>query len=205
MTDIRSVVDVVTRTRVLEPGSNPYLDEFRSVVESGTEGWVRFELRLPMVLEYAWAVPDEEAIRHLVSHGPLVELGCGLGYWAALVADRGGDIIAYDATLDPSQNQYVSDRGPWFDVRIGGPLAAADHPDRTLFLCWPPFDDTFAFDALSAYQGDTLIYVGEGPGGCTGDDIFHLLLEEEWEQVDWYQIPRFPTMHDSMYIYRRKR
>lgn len=202
MTDPRPVVDVVKRSRFLEKGSNPYLDRFEKL--QAVYGWVRYEERLSLVREFAWALPDEEAIQLVASYSPIVEIGCGLGYWAALVEDRGGDVVAYDACLDPDSNIYVSDSGAWVDVRIGGPLAAAQHPDRALFLCWPPYDDTLAFDSLAAYRGDTVIYVGEGEGGCTGDDMFHILLSEEWERVADHRIPRFAGINDTLTVYRRR-
>ena len=38
---------------------------------------------------YAFAVPSEEALALLASHAPIVEMGCGTGYWAALLRQRG--------------------------------------------------------------------------------------------------------------------
>ncbi|CAM9829753.1 unnamed protein product [Choristocarpus tenellus] len=47
-------------------------------------------------LRYAWAIPDERALRIIGHFGPIVEVGCGLGYWARLLRDRGVDVTAYD-------------------------------------------------------------------------------------------------------------
>jgi hypothetical protein len=94
----------------------------------------------------------------------------------------------------------------YFPVQMGSVEKLADHPDRVLLLCWPPYNSTFAHDALQAYPGDTLIFIGEGPGGCTGDDSFFELLAAEWEEVEdqftdfvaWY------GLNDYVTLYRRK-
>ena len=46
--------------------------------------------------------------------GPLVEVGCGKGYWARLLRDAGVDTVAYDIT-GPDE----ADR--WTEVLKGGP------------------------------------------------------------------------------------
>ena len=38
---------------------------------------------------YAWAIPDERALRVLAHYGPVVEIGAGKGYWCALLRARG--------------------------------------------------------------------------------------------------------------------
>ena len=48
-------------------------------------------------------------------------------------------------------------------------MAARGHRERTLVLCWPPYDDDAAsYAVLRAYRGDTLIYIGEPDEGATG-------------------------------------
>ena len=43
--------------------------------------------------EYAWALPDERALRVLEAYAPLVEVGAGKGYWASLLHARGVDVV----------------------------------------------------------------------------------------------------------------
>ena len=62
-----------------------------------------------------------------------------------------------------------------------------------------------ATDVLAAFRGDRFVYVGEGYGGCTGDDVFHELLEEEWTEMKTIEIPQWPCIHDQMTVYGRKR
>ena len=54
------------------------------------------EARAGLVRRYGLAIPTDEAIAACVARSPLVEIGAGLGYWASLIAQQGGDIAAYD-------------------------------------------------------------------------------------------------------------
>ena len=60
-----------------------------------------------------------------------------------------------------------------------------------------------AADCLKYYQGDTVLYVGEGCGGCTGDDNFHERLEDEFELIEEMEIPQWNGIHDWLYHYSR--
>jgi hypothetical protein len=153
-----------------------------------------YKQRNTMVNKYAWAIPCDEAIEELVKLSPLVEIGAGTGYWAKLVKEAGGTIICYD--IKPPELV-------WHDVNQCGTEAAERKLD-TLFLCWPPYDDTMAHDCLKLYKGNKLVYIGEGYGGCTGCNLFHELLNNEWILVKRIYLPQWNGIHDSMYIYERK-
>lgn len=155
-----------------------------------------FEIREKAVSKYAWAVPNDHAIQALVLHSPIVEIGAGTGYWARMVAIADGDIVAYDKKVK---------KPAYFDVQLGGPEKILLHQDRTLFLCWPPYSGPLAIDCLQVYTGKTVIYVGEGDGGCTGDGAFHAALEQEWKEVEDIAIPQWFGIHDRMCVYKRKR
>lgn len=180
---------------------------------------------------YSWAVPDEAALKTIAEHSPggVMEIGAGGGYWAMLLQQRGVDVIAYDpAPPGLSESQWHSGRA-WTAVRVGDHLKAADHPTRALLLCWPSYDEPWAALAIRAYRGDTVIYIGEGPGGCTGDDAMHALLGERsgcWHHDDDFndlpcpgdcpgavgalfepvaeaRIPQWHGLHDTLGVYRR--
>jgi hypothetical protein len=78
------------------------------------------------------------------------------------------------------------------------------HPDRVLFLSWPPFDDDGAsYAALRAYQGELLLYVGDGPGGPTGTVRFHRELALNWTPVEQAALPNWPGLRDRLAVYAR--
>ncbi len=74
--------------------------------------------------------------------------------------------------------------------------------EHTLMLCWPPYDNSMAIEALRRYRGKTVIYVGEGNGGCTADDAFDEELSTKWTLVDELMIPQWRGLHDSVHVYR---
>jgi hypothetical protein len=59
--------------------------------------------------------------------------------------------------------------------------AAARHPDRALFLCWPPMGDPWAARALECSAGDLLIYAAMR--GCCANEEFYQLLDSGWDEI----------------------
>ncbi len=105
---------------------------------------------------------------------------------------------------DGVTNQFKFTR-QWAKVMRGTPEVLAHHGTRALFLCWPDYDSTFASEALDAYTragGTAIAYIGEGPGGCTGDDLFHKRLHREWRLERRIRLPQWPSVHDDLSIYR---
>jgi hypothetical protein len=114
--------------------------------------------------------------------------------------------VAYDSNIagDHEDWTYCAVDTPYMPIRKGGPERAADYPDRTLLLIWPPYAEPMAHDALRAFTGRTLVYIGEGDGGCTGDDAFHALIDAEWDEIADHAVPQWWGLHDHLWIYRRK-
>jgi hypothetical protein len=182
--------------------------------DDSPEGWRRITeamLRLQsgtrgqLVRAYAWAIPCAEALAVIAEHAPIVEMGAGLGYWTQMLRYRGVDVVAYDKCPG-----HVSDWGgarpakPWAEVLYGEPAVLRDHADRSLLLCWPPYSTSMASDCLDHWRGQTLIYIGEGQSGCTGDERFHEQLAATFEQVGKVNIPQWPGIHDDLTVWRRK-
>lgn len=181
--------------------SNPYLEAFLYVTEkSASLSW--FSAREKMVRHYSWAVPNQAAVDALCAWAPLVELGAGTGYWSMLVRDKVGYDAVYAYDSEPVPNRYAGRH--WTGVLNGGPEAVAAYPDRTLLLCWPAYDTQFADDCLRHYTGRRVVYVGEGEGGCTGDDAFHDRLGRDFELVGDVDIPQWFGIHDRVWLYERK-
>lgn len=165
-------------------------------------------VRMELCTRFAWAVPSPCAIRFLVGLGPIVEVGAGLGYWARCVEDAGGDIIATDAKGESRGRFFPTDSGEWFDVvECSAEFAASAWPERTLLLVWPPPNDPMADRALAAYLragGRQVVFVGERYG-VTGDERFERRLELVFGDADErVEIPRWESMHDAMFLFRRQ-
>lgn len=177
-------------------------------VDEALEGW---RMRAEVTKTKSWAVPDDEAIRILVKYSPLIEIGAGLGYWAALIEDAGGDIRAYDRApvWTSIRNNHIrltpETMGGYTRVWVGGPekLRCKVNEGRTLFLCWPPYSSPMAANCL-VHLPARVIYVGEGPGGCNADDRFFELLEGYYTLTFAHVIPQWEGIHDELYVYERK-
>lgn len=201
----------------VEEADNVYLREYLGQTPNGTElarsyeGWLRaptgpsaFDRRVACVRRYAFGVPDRAALAAIKKHAPIVELGAGTGYWAYLLRNRGVDIEAYDlAPPDRAPNAYKFEPRIWTEVKTGGVEVLDQYPDRALFLCWPGYKDTFADEAVRAYTGQVLIYVGEDAGGHTANAAFFERLERDWVRSEQLAIPQWSGAHDHLSIFRR--
>ena len=219
------------RRRALRAGENPYPELTRVLGgrDAMTPGWsaqasrqgrelawfvsggLGHVLGLParrreLAALFSWAIPDEGALAVLARHAPLLECGAGTGYWAALLRARGVDVLASDLAT-PGSNKYHGKRRPWTEVqsaRAADAVRASSASGRTLFLCWPPFDDEGAsYAALRAYRGDVLVYAGGEAGGPTGTVRFHRELELNWHPVEQLALPNWPGIRDRVVVYRR--
>lgn len=179
---------------------NEYLREFNELQELDSyrqQMW--FGRRRELVEEYSWAVPNDEVIQRIVEFGHIIEMGAGSGYWTNLLRDAGADVEAYD--IDPPDDTWTEVVQCSEDESIEYvKLSRAD----TLLLIWPPYDKSMAQDMLDAFDGSTVIYVGEGSGGCTAGDRFHQTLRESWEREDFIEIPSYDAVHDNCHIYTRQ-
>lgn len=164
-------------------------------------------LRQVGISRYGFAIPDRRALLLIKRHSPngVVEIGAGSGYWANLLTKCDVPVVAYDPSTGKYRNGFKY--GSHFEINVAPhdkALADGAHKEKTLLLSWPDYQDSWPSEALTLYKGDTVAYIGEGSGGCTGDDKFHEILENEWQEVADYVIPVWWGVHDRLYIFRRK-
>lgn len=206
---------------------NPLLEEHHRVGLLGR----RHPLRHGLVRRFAYGIPNDEALEAIAAASPagVVELGAGTGYWARLLHERGVDVVAYDRwPPGSSANEFVDDGVQWFPVREGDERAVAGHVDRTLLLVWPTWNETWPAGAVAAFHaacGTTLVFVGEGPGGLTGDSVLHAQLGSTggcvacslgvadapcvcdvpvlWRAVRRVAIPQWADADDACTVYER--
>jgi hypothetical protein len=188
---------------------NVFLQDFRAV--RGLPQAHDWSFRYDYAHRYAWSIPTPNALKAIKNFSPqgIVEIGAGTGYWAALLRARGTDIIAYDAAppVRRGRNRYHPDGHTWTTVLRGYASAAAEHPERALMLCWPPWKQPVSHRALNAYAGDRLIYIGQGWRGygntMTGTEQFHNTLAADWQLVYKLRLLNWPEISDGLYLYRR--
>jgi hypothetical protein len=143
------------------PGYRGLDDEFRRDLERLGADPHDISL-LALAQRYSYVLPDEQALAMLGSLGPVIEIGAGTGYWAHQLKTMGVDIIAFDkAPPDgPLPNRYHQEPVTWTQVLPGDQSVLPGHPDRALFVCWPPLISTLG-DCLSCYHGDIVAYIGD--------------------------------------------
>ncbi len=195
----------------------PFGDRIKGLNKKATSKLIH---RTNAVVRWSWSIPDPVVLNwlyHTLDGRPVVEMGAGTGYWAWMMSQMGINWTAYDIS-PPSQgkNKYHSNaegqsRADVVDQQYVN-ILEGDHLElrrkvnrnKVLFLSWPPYDKPMAADCLKAFKGDTFVYVGEGDGGCTGDDEFHQILRDQWDEVDHFPMVQWSGIHDNMHVYTRK-
>jgi hypothetical protein len=171
-----------------------------------------FLVRDRFIAKFGFAILDDKTVEKLRCFAPILEVGAGSGYWTYELTKAGIDAIATDPGTGcyGHGNRYCGWAEPWCSItRITGADAVKQYPDRTLLMVWPDLghdgEPDWPFETIAAYTGQTILYVGEGNGGCTGTDAFHHCLEECFEEVDQFAIPQFWGIHDRLQIWQRNR
>lgn len=158
--------------------------------ERRAELWMQqADLGEELVNSYAWAIPNETALKIFQHFSPIIEVGCGRNaYWASWMKRAGQvDVLAFDSNLqaggvitdsnNKKQQQQPKNGKDEVLLQKGGPevLQRSEHKDRTLFLCYPDEDEDVAEDSdgdsaaslpfgwqcLENFQGTHVIHVGE--------------------------------------------
>jgi hypothetical protein len=160
--------------------------------------------------QYGWSVPTQEAINDLkefVGSDTVLEVGSGHGMWAKLMQEAQINVRATDYLSGKGSKVYLGrERDKFFtDIEdISGKEAVQKYNTNIIMMSWPPCDDPLAFDVLSIFKGNKLIFVGEGKGGCTANSDFFQLLDKNWTLVKEIDIPKWAGIHDRLYLYERK-
>lgn len=130
-------------------------------------GWAHLDTKIDLLCnKFAWAVPDDRALRIIQHFSPIIEIGAGKGYWTKLLRQRGVDILAYDKfvyNVSKSGTRTKRCQKCHSEVFEGGPevLLEPQAKDRALLLCYPDDRESMAIVALENFQYDTIIYIGE--------------------------------------------
>jgi hypothetical protein len=184
------------KRRQLAAGENPCLELFKGLMLARPSPLLDLaQRRRELASLFSWAIPSDAALELLAKYAPLVECGAGMGYWLALLRARGVDAIGFDRSV----------RRPWTKIqRQVSVKAARRHPERSLLLCWPPYDDDAAsYETLRAYRGEVVIHIGERDEGPTGSVRFHRELALNWTLAEELELPHWPRLQDRVMVYRR--
>lgn len=148
---------------------------------------------------HAWAVPNEMAIKILVDHSPIVEIGAGTGYWAMIIANHGGKIDAYDSCPPLKCDNVFHGKIQYYPVKKGSydVLARPRYENWTLFLCWPPPGKEMAINSLLNFQGQHIIYAGEWESDCNATKEFFDVLQNDYHLMKQIKISQHTKKHSA--------
>ena len=146
--------------------------------------------------------------------GVWVEIGAGSGALTAEIRRLGGRCVGTDLhewfLFDPAPSKYVSMGTRWDKSntiraeaeRVG--RLVGRYPSIGLISAWPSYDEDWCYRAVRHLSvGQLFAYVGEGAGGCTGDDQLHDLLDKQFEVVAEVDLDQAQGIHDYLAVYRR--
>lgn len=143
---------------------------------------------------FGLAVPNWPALNAIAELDmPIVDLGSGRGYWAWLL-ERQMRVVCHE---------ILPRRWSWRAPDYTTPHKLPS--DHALLFCWPDYGSLWPYRCVARYQGDVVIEVGEGDGGCTAESRFYQLLEQNFRIEKEVAIPQWDGLHDYMSIWRRAR
>eukprot|EP00011_Vannellida_sp_DIVA3-517-6-12_P007610 CAMPEP_0114623100 /NCGR_PEP_ID=MMETSP0168-20121206/10073_1 /TAXON_ID=95228 ORGANISM="Vannella sp., Strain DIVA3 517/6/12" /NCGR_SAMPLE_ID=MMETSP0168 /ASSEMBLY_ACC=CAM_ASM_000044 /LENGTH=416 /DNA_ID=CAMNT_0001834325 /DNA_START=239 /DNA_END=1486 /DNA_ORIENTATION=+ len=204
-----------------------YLEVFREIIRKNPDYRRVLDSSLPeerrekvwdlmdedVVDKFAWAIPDERALRIIQAidienaRNGVIEVGAGAGYWAGLMLQRGIDVLAFD----------LKECDKYAPVKVGSPDVVKDHPGRILFLCYPDeFEEShesMALQCLEKFAGDYVIHVGELFGrtvgvaewGRSSAVEFQERLARHFHEVVSVPLPSWPFARDTLTVWKRTR
>ncbi len=167
--------------------------------------------RHAFIAKYGFSVPNKEAVDAItkVAVGlPILEIGAGVGIWSCLLEDDNPfKVVATDA-FKKGEGDYSlfkdSDRYTYVEA-ISAIDAIAKYDACNVLLCsWPCYKESWFTEACLAFTGQYIVYVGERRHGCTADDSFFDYAENRLILLDEIDIPRWPSIHDHLFIYKKR-
>jgi hypothetical protein len=174
----------------------------RSSLNFLIEDW---EMRDRFRHSVSWHIPTTDLVELIKSYSPVVSVGSGLAYTESIALEKGADILATDISPD-EKNLWCTDGEFQMEVeKLDASGAVKKYFDRNVFMGWPPYDNPMAYEVVKAMEiGKFLVYVGEGHGGCTGNDEFFEYLYANFEEVEIeFSIPRWSGIYDGVQVFKK--
>ena len=191
----------IARRSILSPYFKLQNDNYESIR-------MNLQLRNHFVREFSWAIPTPDIVKKIYDATvgkKILEVGAGNGLWAKLLKMSGSEIIATDSF---ESHGFIEDN-TYLPVHNLEAVAAIEQNRDcdVLMLIWPAYDTDMAERAIKAFNGSTVIYIGEGYGGCNANDAFFDELSKNWEECqfdDNIYVPNWYGIHDNLEIHQRK-
>lgn len=177
-------------------------------------------LRDIYIAEFGFSVPTPALIDLMKKFGPILEVGAGQGYLSQVLRHAGIDAIATDANpghmkavrARATSEENLPPRERHLPVEIlNAEDAIKTYPGRTILCSWPDYQSNWITKAAAGMaKNQRLAVIGEGYGGCTGEDgLFDLVetgvfeFDREHQDLQGRAIWSFPAIHDQLRIFRK--
>ncbi|CCG80920.1 Putative uncharacterized protein [Taphrina deformans PYCC 5710] len=165
---------------------------------------------LPVFMHhFGCAIPSYEAlgcINHVAQGRTVLDVGCGNGYWSALLRRAAVAVVPVDDCSSTWRTGWVSDTVRADAVEF---LRARDSSDEVLLLVYPITGHGLTGRILARYHGDTVVIVGTQNRNRytafpdqTVDE--HFALQPDWQVVVRLPIPSFPGKDDALYVIQKQ-
>lgn len=137
------------------------------------------------------------ALVQLCQNRTVLDVGARTGFMTRNLLKFGIDCLGIDLFETVIDDQRIVEAG---DFR--------DYDRDIVLLSWPPYLEDLAYQvAATMKSGKTLVYQGEGRGGCTGDDQFFdelnlnfVLDKTATNSLNAHHVT-WPGLHDLWYVY----
>ena len=148
---------------------------------------------------------DDTVVNYIAAYSPLVEVGAGTGYLASRLEASGADIVATDKYPPHTDRNPYGWKHEHIKVKqMSAATAVKAHPDRNVLMSWPSYGKRWAYLAAKCIKKNChLLYIGEGPGGCTANDAFFKLMDTDFHRIDKGPLDSFFGLHDELLIFKR--
>jgi hypothetical protein len=171
-------------------------------------------MRDSYIRQYGFYIVSEGFIENTVNYfgkSKILEVGAGSGFLSACLQNAGIDIVPTEAHL--VDNHYGFKNNYTEIIEEDSIKYLKNNKDKfdTILMSWPNYSSPFAYQiAKNMASGQTLIYIGEGYGGCTADDRFFDymekyadVLEDETHKFNESSFS-WSGIHDRVRVFKKK-
>lgn len=208
--------DFLNNGLVTEPLSNLFKDRYRYSNEDFNFElkFALMTLRYSFVEKFGFVLLNEKLINTVsdfLKDKEVCEIGAGTDWLSYNLQKNNINITPIDYKPGLDSDFGFKENHTNITICNGIDYLNDNFPD-VVILSWPDYDTSFASQILEKMKpSQTLIYIGEGYGGCTGDDNFFNLLEEKTslnneitEKLQEHSLS-WSGVHDTWYVYNIKK
>ena len=163
------------------------------------------------IRQYGFFIVSDNFINIMKEHffeSKILEVGAGSGFLSYCLQNEGIQITPTDKKIEENNYGFKQTYTEIIETDSVNFLKKNPHYD-TILMSWPNYNSNFADNVLKHMSpGQTLIYIGEGYGGCTANDNFYDRLESK-AQLDTELTNKFSSanfswfgIHDKIRVYK---